>query len=429
MKAAWAPPGTTLRSVTDIPRGPDRAAGARTGLALLILALALYYRALLLVTEDWSEIDLPDVWLFVVIVAAIGLTHWRKLIELPGVFLRKGVVEWLPFFGWAVASLLWTHNGEYGATKLASFAALGLFPAAVIVFLGGAQRDRMWLAVLAGGLLFDVVGLALGQASDARLSFRGNNPIWIARSCYMTVSIAMWAGGVHWLPRVLALAPSVYLALGTGSRGPLVGVLAAPVIASLVRSLSARGERKTRRKWKTWIALAAVVGGVAIALGAGALTGPSGGVGVERVLTLFESGSSLSEDAAVAERMYLQRAAWDRFVESPIVGAGAGGSAPAGDVAYPHNILLEVACEFGLIGLALWLWSVLQILRRARDHGVLLVLFAQAVIYSMSSGDLSGNELIVVLGGMVGAAAARESSIAKGTRPVERERLLGYPAR
>lgn len=359
-----------------------------------------------MVVEEWSGRDLPDAWLFVFLVVAVAAVRWRQFARLPSVFVRPGIAEWFPFLGWAALSLLWTDALDYGAVKLASFVALGVVPAALIVFLGRPRPSAGWWLVLVGGLLFDATVIFFGQAAESRLTFKGGNPIWIARSCYMTASIALWAGGVPWTLRGLALVGSVFVALGTGSRGPLLAAVAAPLVAAILKRRRKSDRQKPVRRWKTWLALAAMAGSAAVAVAASSIGSTGDGAGVDRILTLFDSGHSLAEDAAVAERIYLQRTAWDRFVESPIVGAGAGGSAPVGTVAYPHNILLEVAAEFGLVGLLLWLWCVLRILWRARDQGVILVLFVQVTIYAMSSGDLSSNELIAVLSGMVGVGSA-----------------------
>jgi O-antigen ligase len=55
---------------------------------------------------------------------------------------------------------------------------------------------------------------------------------------------------------------------------------------------------------------------------------------------------------SVARRADLFRAALRLFVAHPVIGAGTSGYETAAGYEYPHNLVLHVASEFGLVGLA-----------------------------------------------------------------------------
>ena len=88
-------------------------------------------------------------------------------------------------------------------------------------------------------------------------------------------------------------------------------------------------------------------------------------VGTAIALLLFQSYASdlvqdrfdptqVLESLAYREREQAWQAAWTAFLDNPLVGVGAGCFASSGGWhgrVYPHNLLLEIAAEFGLCGL------------------------------------------------------------------------------
>lgn len=89
--------------------------------------------------------------------------------------------------------------------------------------------------------------------------------------------------------------------------------------------------------------------------------------------------------------------AWEAFSEAPLIGHGSGGFAEwAPDfsfaVVYPHNLVAEIAVEWGAVGLAVvgtfigWT-TILAV----RDRGPISLLFLFALMGAMVSGDINGN--------------------------------------
>ena len=64
-------------------------------------------------------------------------------------------------------------------------------------------------------------------------------------------------------------------------------------------------------------------------------------------------GGTVVVDAATLERLRNYRVATVLFLEHPLLGIGIGGFAYETGYIYVHNLFLEVACEFGIVGLCL----------------------------------------------------------------------------
>ena len=158
-----------------------------------------------------------------------------------------------------------------------------------------------------------------------------------------------------------------------------------------------------------WIAL------LGIAVGYGFLHG----TGTELVHTRLDLGTML-ESRAFVERQAAWALAWSMFLEQPLFGHGPGGFGVVdnwGERSYPHNLLLEVACEYGIAGMlaltGLLLASVRSVLQLSRlpriDAGqqFAIGLFVFSIIGAMSVGDLLRNHFLFLSIGLVTAAARR----------------------
>ena len=122
--------------------------------------------------------------------------------------------------------------------------------------------------------------------------------------------------------------------LASGGRGSLLGVIAGMAVLFGVHSVFA--VRRSR-------ILAAIAASVVVA----SLVVP--GAAVTRSTSVFFGGS---EGLNSGGRTALWTTAWNAFVTHPLEGLGTGGFA-ALDLPenYPHNLLLEIASELGVIGL------------------------------------------------------------------------------
>lgn len=378
------------------PRLRSAAAGA------WVVALVLYYRGILFTAEAWTDRDLPDVGFLVVLVIGTAALIRVSVGEVLQAARGFGVAGWLALVGWGVITLAWSPNTPYGATKLATLVCFGILPGALVVVSRRAASVAWW-PVLAGGVLFSALVWASGEYVDDRLTVAGGNPIWIARACLTAAAVAIWAPNGNRALRLIALASCGYVAVATGSRGPLVAFAAAPLVYAALRFASRGPAGLPVRRLMLLGGVAAAAVAIAVALDLEIEQGP-----LARVLTLAAPPRSLSEDAAVAERIALQRVALQNFSEHPFGGVGAGGNAPLGTVAYPHNIALEIASEFGLVGLAAFASIVVVTAARIRSDRMVAILFWQTLLYAFASGDLGSNELLVIFA-CAGASVPRHA--------------------
>lgn len=100
-------------------------------------------------------------------------------------------------------------------------------------------------------------------------------------------------------------------------------------------------------------------------------------------LSFFSTKSRLDDDSA-REREQVLRAGLELFLENPVAGAGAGATDSGQTRTWPHpvsthNQLVSLAAEYGIAGIAIWLWLLALLLRgrhfedRAFKNAVILL--------------------------------------------------------
>ncbi len=187
---------------------------------------------------------------------------------------------------------------------------------------------------------------------------KGNNPIQYGIAFATLLLILLFH--LSRRPRMLAaqiglMLPSIYLLVRSGARGPLVSFVAA--LAAYVLWL---GGLRPLFRW-------AILAVFAVLL-----------IGSFRLIpditsnfyqALVDPNQAPSQDPtanSIQERVQLIDAAIREFVEHPIIGVGTGNS--AGGTGYPHNSFVEVAAEFGLVGLVIFISFCGLIVQAALRH-------------------------------------------------------------
>ena len=233
----------------------------------------------------------------------------------------------------------------------------------------------------------------------------------------LLVAVTQARRPLHRILLLAAMAPVAVALLGGGSRGPLLSLVVALVVLTLSR---VRDPRTMKRL------LAAV--GVTLVLGSIAAAAFLPGETVARALSIF--GGQDVESADPTRRGVLWREALDSSgasVGTAILGIGTGGFEsiePA--LVYPHNVILELWLELGILGVSAFLLAVVSGLRnaagvalqRSRDGPIgalVLSLIVFALANAMFTADIAGNAaLFKWLGLATGLAAA-----ARVARPEE----------
>lgn len=309
------------------------------------------------------------------------------------------------------ARLTASASPDYGSLKTKLFLLQNvLFLLAGIVI---AQRRRTFDVYLLLSLVLATMSallllyrLAQGEAHavfDSRFTISSNEgPIQFGRQSAEGLIIGTYAllavrpGTLRKI--ALVATPLLGVALvAAGSRGPVLGAIVGLVVL-LSLALTDRASRSR-------LLLLAGCGIVAALLVGQLLPGQS----ISRSLSfLTGSGSGLSSNG----RSALWSQAYSLFRDHPLFGIGTGGFFAANGVEhYPHNLLLEVAAELGVLGLALVIAflaaTVVRLVRSWRFSvgpdrlrvAVIAALFAAATTNALFSADIQENPSVWLTAG------------------------------
>jgi O-antigen ligase len=359
-----------------------------------LVALAVFGELVLLPIEGLS-LAVPGVVFgstLLVVVAGVSLMRARKL--------RVGQVSfaaaaWCAFVTLAVASLMWTGNPAYGTWKLAVLLATGLLPGLLARILVSAGRPFSWQPVAVAGTVYLIAAVLVAHEVPqypGRLTMPGGNPIWLARAAVLA-TFAIWlVSGWTLVMRMSLAALGTYLALASGSRGPAAA-------AFLLAGLGLLWAMATSRRRVRLLGAAIAAGAVAVAVVLLAPKLPFGGAGVlsrGRIVASLEAGA-LARDENVLSRRHSILAGLEAFAEAPLLGVGIGGLARHGEREYPHNLVVEVAAELGVVGLAAFLAALWFGWRSRRGDGAGRLLLAFCAFSALVSGDLASNAALATI--------------------------------
>jgi O-antigen ligase len=353
------------------------------------------------------------------------------------VLLSAPVALSLVFLGLMILRLGPSPDEAYGSVKVQLYVADDLMFLIGALFVGSRRSELrrfllLTLAITAGGallLLFELLSGSAKAVVGERFSLTPQEyPIALARSSADGILIAIYAvlAASRASVRLWALAvlPVLVVAmLAAGSRGPVLAFLFG--LIALI-ALTAAGGRARRR-------LLLVGAGLLVATVIVPLVVPGSALG--RALSAIVGGASgLSTNG----RAHLWSQAFTAFAEHPLLGIGTGGFAALSAETYPHNILLESACELGLVGALVMLGilgsSLSRLIRlwrsapgaQALDAGLLIALFLSALINALFSGAIQDNQGIWIWAGLGLAMSARIASQASLLAP--RARTQANPA-
>jgi O-antigen ligase len=320
----------------------------------------------------------------------------------------RGVVFGLLLTVLVVSAVLWAPNAALGLSKAARFEGLTMLAfAAPVVLVRSRQEMSALIRPMVGFTL--VISLAATQvgASAEPLRIIGSNHIELARYS----ALGLLGAAVYLAPQATRRGAALWLAasavlfhttLAAGSRGVLVAVFFAGLVGLGVL------ERRSQRVIALLVGLLAV--GIFTALDP-SVRGQAGDR-YRHLLLSTDTGTVLG----TREELYHLGV---REAKAHPVGAGTEGFAvntglttcPGRNDAdrtvralpcYPHNIELEIASEYGIPGLALFValvasaWiATKQVVGRHRPSRILarslLVLF---LIEAQVSEGLNGNRLL-----------------------------------
>ena len=316
---------------------------------------------------------------------------------------------------------------EYGLNKIELYLIVCIVPFVVGVVVGFVRRDlelffRVYVVMAVGGRALQhlsgrhgrrepaVLRPLLARRLDRRDRARAHDGRGLAGAALLARARAHGADAPAARTRARALAITF---VSSGSRGPVIGMVVALPSVLLWRAASPAVAKR--------LALSLVAVGALAVVAVVALVPPEA---TQRSLSIFQT----TEEAGDTSRFVLWGEAIHAFADNlthTLVGIGTGGYAAISThgALYPHNIVLEVGSELGVIGilaLAAFVISVivrlLGLLARGGEDagwsGLLLTLFVFSLVNAQFSGDVPYNEGLWLWGGLASglAAAARAGS-------------------
>jgi O-antigen ligase len=366
--------------------------------------------------------------LFLALSIAVGLVLlFQEKLYLPGAY-ALGV--WTVFVVYMWIGLIWTDGRTYGREKLflTTVTNTWCLIAGALILANSRERVRRLMRLI---VLFAVWLGVEALIAWAHQGFRGrlliNNGdsyLGFGRVCGMGAIIvcAFWATSSGFTFRRLVLLAllgmfMMVLLIG-GGRGPLIaGVVPMLLIAIIGWKLTAAGRvRVMRMQIPILLALLALVGLIAYAI-----TSPDVDIGALSTLARLR-GVATGELVSQSDfrRSFNITAAFTWIPRAPIFGFGVG-SWPIlihnGDFQdHPHNMILDIMFDFGLVGLAMiavLFWVCLKpiTVHRLRTDPLLLataMLTINTLMNAMTSGDLQENRAVFLMLGLLLVRAAED---------------------
>lgn len=317
-----------------------------------------------------------------------------------------------------VGGLLYTQGIEYGSDKAIRFISLTGW-----AFFGGVLLITDFISLR--HFLWALLAISATMAIDALLGYQGvtwigftnafgGDHISLGRTCglglltlivfFLPTEKKLWIRSILSAIAVLLL----WAILSSVALGPMLSLILS-LIAFFMLSMRFLPRAKMDR-----FALQLIV----VVLFAAIIIASAG---QEFFPTLEYRAQNImaGKDASSTSRLYLYPAAFDLWAKSPILGGGTGqfGVAVTGDdvQAYPHNIIVEVAAETGLLGVLVLIAMIgfafsNGFIHLCAQEGLsrivsryLLVACCFSLLNAMVSYDINGNKMLFTFMGLLTA--------------------------
>jgi len=330
-----------------------------------------------------------------------------------GIYPRglRVVAAFLMFLSWIVISYSWTPSVTIAQDRLNVFFLLNFWTvlAGALVLANSRERMVRFLVVsLVVGTFIALNGLQiiieLGTvqkfSDDGRAHISWGRTVGPAVLVAFAIVLFARPFSKRQLVGVAFLLVNMAYLVSAGGRGPFLAVGVAMMIPfALGFEVSRRTIAVPRFQLLGFAALLLVAGALAVALASGEEFRS-----LDRLLRTLEEDPSIVSGAA---RLRFFPGAYNTWLEAPLLGNGIGsfsimflGYEQAG--AYPHNIILELLTELGIVGLVIFIgfaWTAASqlSLKRLRADPMLLailMLLVMAMMNAMVSSNLGGNRLV-----------------------------------
>ncbi len=329
------------------------------------------------------------------------------------------IVAGFLFFGYCLSSLLWTPGDVYALQKTLYVCVLTLWSFLGCTVIIGSEKVRLVRFFVAWIFFATWIGI------ESYLAFRatngmvnvmamGGNYLGIGRTIGPAALLLLAVVIFSRMPIVVKgislfmFIAACHLLLVVGGRGPLLAVVFPVVIATFLTISLRRGFSANRALFV--VSLLGVLGSFYI--GRLVVSGEMP-VTLRRMMVLTEPDRGSS---AGTRCIYIDKS-FEYFDLSPIMGSGIGSwpilSKERDTRGYPHNILLEILVEFGVVGSMLFANLCIRALRNLGCLSVLrsdplllaiLMVLINTYFNALVSGDIPDNRIFF---GMLGLTVFR----------------------
>lgn len=289
----------------------------------------------------------------------------------------------LAFIGWVTFTRMLSPDTAYGPILHTDLIACALIFIAIrmVVFTRG--QVMFIIATYSATCLYMTFNLVVESSGTSfktveRATYEGLNANHVAYAFAVAILLlACVASGLltrNPRLRLLAIATAGVIfyfgILATNTRGAIVAAALTAIAFPLSRFL-----RSTPVKYIGPV----VLGGAALL-----------STGVFDRLLNQEFARSDREDGALNGRLDMWPKAVQAIADHPVKGLGPGGGFEMNDGLAMHNAVLDVAVDFGMVGLVLWLMVILQATRASQTSGSTTGFAAVAVTSTLAPILLSG---------------------------------------
>ena len=388
------------------------------GLVLILVAIGGRFTLDRAGFVDLAWVDLRVIGLLIALVVLAVDVARRP--HGPGVHRREGwLVATVLFFLFQIASGLWAPQASRVGPQTLDLILLGVLTVAYYVYTIGDPTVVLrttFLLFFVAAVVFALAALFInGPGDQGRYSAFGGGPNVFVRIEILGVisAVALYMTTRRILP-LLVIPLFLLAAVLSGSRAGLL----AGVAVGAVASLKIRGRLRT----------GAVAAGAAVLVIA---TATVWAFAPPAFTNLFQERfvEQTVQQHYLSDRTDIWAAAWRLAVEHPLGGAGLDGFygyiGVNQGVEYPHNYVLGVAAEGGLIGIGLLTTAIVLWTRTVRGGGErpqLTGLAVSAAVFvalsSLFSGDYYDARLAWLFAAMAAAAAVIPAAPARPELPV-----------
>jgi len=282
----------------------------------------------------------------------------------------SALVLWFALLAMITVGSLYAPDQDLALSRVQNWVGLVLLPLMVAFWVASDQREVerfVWTCLAVG--LFVTLAALLAFSPSQRLVIGFSSTINVGRASLMVPIIVFFyvmRDGPTWLrgPLLTVLPLTLIVSLAAGARGPFLMFLA--VAAALSIWHVARGRRIAKGLVASATAAVLVLAIIAVAT-------PLPSVSIDRFdrLAAYVAGGDTPADGSLDMRLAAADLSVSIFEDHPALGAGTGAFAYYSQMVplisameNPHNILLELAADWGVMGLVLFAVLVLAAIRR-----------------------------------------------------------------